>query len=207
MSAATWRVLAELITDADLAAFRQLICVKGGHPGLAALGACTRCGGVTSSCSMSICDQCAGELGVCPFDQRLTGWGSESAPEREAIGALWLALLIRGYSEERAAAKRALDGWPDPELVTTAREIELHSRLIAPGQSPVEAEFIVGFHGAIPIGVVEGALFHEARIARVDSPLRFATVRAPDAAGFEARARRDPRVRYVELNREAAELE
>lgn len=206
MAAPTWRVLAELITDADLAAFRGRICVKGAHPALAALGSCSRCGGVTSSCSMSICDQCAGELGVCPFDQRLTGWGRESAREKETIGALWLALLIRGYSAERAAAKRALDRWPDADLAATALEIEQRAGPMLTSRSPVEAEFIVGFHGEVPAAVAEGAHFLDALVLRVDSPLRFATVRAADAAGFEMRAGRDPRVRYVELNRDAAEL-
>src|SRR5438128_1973572 len=119
-----WRARAEAVTDAELADFRGRICVVRGHIGLCAIGACGRCGEATPSCSMQICDSCAQELGVCPFDQLMTGCGSISAPDAEAHAARWLALLMCGYSAEREAARKALPSFPLPGLAAAAKELD-----------------------------------------------------------------------------------
>jgi hypothetical protein len=199
MDPADWQARAEAVTDAELTDFRRRICVVGGHIGLCALGTCSRCGGVTSSCSMSICRRCADELGVCPFDQLMTGWGSVSAPEGEAMAVLWLALLMRGYSVERAVAVRALQSFPLAGVTEAVRGVEQRPGSMT--RSPVAAEFIVGFHGRLPDGVEAGRAFLNGTVVRVDGVLGFAVVRTGDAARFEALAAEDARVRYVELNR------
>jgi uncharacterized repeat protein (TIGR01451 family) len=63
---------------------------------------------------------------------------------------------------------------------------------------PVPEQFyVVGFH-AIPPGLASGSDFLGARVARVDRALRFARVATPSPSVFQARARSDSRVRYVE---------
>lgn len=193
-----WQTRAEAVTDAELADFRRTICVVRGHIGLCAMGTCGRCGGGTPSCSMQICDRCAGELGVCPFDQLMTGWGSVSAPDADAIAARWLALLMRGYSAEREAARRALETFPLPDLAAAASELD--QPVGTSTRSPARAEFIVGFHGPLPDGVAEGATFLNSTVVRVDTALSIAVVDTADAARFEALAAQDPRVRYLELD-------
>lgn len=198
MDRADWQTRVEAVTDVELADFRRRICVVGGHIGLCAIGTCGRCGGATSSCSMQMCQRCADELGVCPFDQLMTGWGSVGAPDEEAIAARWLALLMRGYSAERAAAKRALPSFPLPGIAVAVGELEQQAG--TPSRSPARAEFIVGFQDHIPAGVEEGAAFLNGTVGQVNSALGFAVVQTGDAAHFEALAAADPRVRYVELN-------
>jgi hypothetical protein len=204
VSESHWIERARTVTDAELAQFRQRICVTGNHIGTAAIGSCSRCGGATSSSSMSLCVSCGTELGVCQFDGRLTGWGSESADDPEGMAVRWLALLMCGYSDERAAAARALPGFALPgfaEAVATVGD--------APqaGRAPTRAELIVGFHGNVPEVVAPGATFFGADVVSVDPALRFAVLRPIDARDFQARVRTDPRVAYVELNRQSAELE
>jgi hypothetical protein len=198
MSDTDWRTRAEAVTDAELAGFRKQICVVAGHFHLNACGSCSRCGGGTPSCSMRICDRCAGELGVCPFDQLMTGWGSVSAPDEEAIAARWLALLMRGYSAERAAARKALSSFPLPGIAAAAGELDQPAG--TPTRSPARAEFIVGFARSLPDGVSAGVPFLNGTIVRVNTALGSAVVQTADAAHFETLAAQDPRVRFVELN-------
>jgi uncharacterized repeat protein (TIGR01451 family) len=63
---------------------------------------------------------------------------------------------------------------------------------VAPEQS-----YVVGFH-AIPPGLASGGDFLGARVERLDRVLRFARVTTTAASLFQARARNDGRVRYVE---------
>lgn len=65
----------------------------------------------------------------------------------------------------------------------------------------LEQFFVVGFH-AVPPGLTSGGDFLGARVERVDSVLRFARVATPTASLFQARARSDSRVRYVEADPE-----
>lgn len=60
-----------------------------------------------------------------------------------------------------------------------------------------EQFFVVGFH-AVPPGLTSGGDFLGARVERVDNVLRFARVASTTASLFQARARSDGRVRYVE---------
>ena len=60
-----------------------------------------------------------------------------------------------------------------------------------------EQFYVVGFH-SIPPGLARGGDFLGARVARVDNVLRFARVATPSPSLFQARARADSRVRYVE---------
>jgi hypothetical protein len=154
MTAAPWLARAEAVTDAELADFRRRICVWPGHVCLWAIGLCGRCGGSTPSCSMSLCRSCARELGVCPFDRLMTGWGSTSGGDRDGPAARWLALLVRGYSAERDAASRALADWPDPGVAAAARELARRPGPAPGGRSPVPAEFLVGFDRPLPAGLV-----------------------------------------------------
>src|SRR5438105_13157235 len=105
---AQWRSLGDAVTDSDLEDFRGRICVKPGHIGLAAIGSCSRCAGMTSSCSMSICKRCAESLGVCPYDELLNRCGTASEGDAEKIAACGLALVPRGYSNGRDGAGNAL---------------------------------------------------------------------------------------------------
>lgn len=198
MTAAEWRSAAEAVRDAELAEFRRRICVAPAHVGTCAIGRCGRCGGGTSSSSQQICSRCAQELGVCPFDQRMVGWGSVSEPEGEAIAVCWLALLMRGHSAERIAGKKALQSFPLEGLAEAAAELE-HQGSSSP-RSPATAEFIVGFRGAVPEGFTEGARFLNGAIVSVSPALGFVVVRTPDAVRFEEQAAVHPLVRYVELN-------
>src|SRR5919106_2868968 len=61
----------------------------------------------------------------------------------------------------------------------------------------LEQFFVVGFH-AVPPRLTSGGDFLGARVERVDSVLRFARVATTTASLFQARARSDSRVRYVE---------
>jgi hypothetical protein len=153
---------------------------------------------------MSLCKSCGAELGVCQFDGRLTAWGSESADDPEGMAARWLALVMRGYSNERDAARRALETF---DLAGLAEAVgEVGDEVLA-GRAPTTAEIIVSFQGAIPDVVEVGASFLGAPVVKLDEGLRYALVRPLDARDFEARARTDPRVAYLELNRQTAELE
>lgn len=193
-----WKARADALSDAELAEFRRRICVAPGHVGTCAIGRCSRCSGSTSSSTMHICERCAGELGVCPYDQRMTGWGSVSAPDGEAIAARWLALLMRGYAAERQAARKALKSFPLPGLDATIEELERQ-----PGtsiRSPARAEFIVGFLNGVPNEVTEGAPFLNGVALSVSNALAYAVVLTEDAASFEEQAAKHPQVRYVELN-------
>jgi uncharacterized repeat protein (TIGR01451 family) len=60
-----------------------------------------------------------------------------------------------------------------------------------------EQFYAVGFH-TVPAGLTSGGDFLGARVERVDSVLRFARVATRSASLFQARARSDSRVRYVE---------
>ena len=60
-----------------------------------------------------------------------------------------------------------------------------------------EQFYVVGFH-AVPPGLTRGGDFLGARVERLDNTLRFVRVATTAAAVFEARARSDARVRYVE---------
>jgi len=65
----------------------------------------------------------------------------------------------------------------------------------------LEQFYVVGFH-AVPPGLTSGGDFLGARVERVDSVLRFARVATTTASLFQARARSDSRVRYVEADPE-----
>lgn len=193
-----WIARADAVTDAELAEFRRRICVEPAHIGICAIGTCSRCGGGTASGSMQICDRCARELGVCPYDQRMTGWGSVSAPEGEAIAVQWLALWMRGYAAERIAARHALESIPLPGLSAVVAELERQPG--SPTRSPATAEFIVGFRRGVPEGLAAGMPFLNGTVVSIEHALAFAVVRTPDAAAFEDEATGRPEVRYVELN-------
>jgi hypothetical protein len=204
LTPADWVERAQAVSDAELAEFRLRICVTGGHIGNANIGTCSRCGGATSSGSMSLCKTCGEELGVCQFDGRLTAWGSQSADDPEGIAARWLALLMRGYSNERDAATRALPGFELPGL---AEALAAAADQDPASGSPTTAELIVGFAGEIPEGLPEGSTFLGAPVVSVNPALRSALVRPADAREFEIRAQADPRVGFIELNRQVAQLE
>lgn len=199
MTLIEWKTRADAVSDAELTEFRQRICVATGHVGLCVPGLCGRCGGGTASISMAICERCATELGVCPYDQRMTGWGSASAQDGEAIAARWLALLMRGYKAEREAAKKALRSFPLVGLATAFEELERQPG--TPTCSPARAAFIVGFHGCVPDDLTEGAAFLNGTVVRIFNPAHgMAIVQTADAACFEDLAAKDPQVRYVELS-------
>jgi hypothetical protein len=149
---------------------------------------------------MQICERCADELGVCPFDQRMTGWGSVCSSNGEEIAARWLALLMRGYEAERKAARKALEGFTLPGLSEALRELERQRG--TPARSPARAEFIVGF-GRIPEGLAEGTTFLNGTVVSINTALTYAVVRTEDAASFEEAAAQHSQVRYVELNASA----
>jgi hypothetical protein len=138
---------------------------------------------------------------------RIVGWGTNSVGSREENAVLWLALLMRGYFAERSAAMRALERWPDPQVAEAARSLAPMPDRPAPGRSPVEAELLVGFVGAVPPEVARGSRYCDALVVDVDVRLRCATLRTADAARCEALTKRDPRVRYLSLNRALPELE
>ncbi|MEW6209801.1 MAG: hypothetical protein AB1631_15665 [Acidobacteriota bacterium] len=193
-----WKTRADALTDAEVAEFRRRICVSPGHIGTCAIGRCSRCGGSTASTSMQICERCATGLGVCPFDQRMTGWGSVSSSDSEKIAARWLALLMRGYGAERKAARKALEGFALPGLSAAVRELERQPGTAT--RSPARAEFIVGFLGRVPEGLAEGAEFLNGTVVKVNAALTYAVVQTADAASFEELAAKHSQVRYVELN-------
>ena len=170
--------------------------MKPGHIGLAAIGSCSRCGGMTSSCSMIICKQCAESLGVCPYDELLNRWGTASEGDPEKIAACWLALIKRGYSNEREAARKALATFPFPGLAEAVAELES-----APNdrRSPAPATFIVGFHAGIPPGIKEGGSFFNGQITGVNHSLRYVTAFTEDATRFEVAAMADPSVAFMEI--------
>ncbi len=197
MTPMEWKTRADALSDAEVAEFRRRICVVPGHIGTCAMGRCSRCGGGTSSNTMQICKGCATELGVCPFDQRMTGWGSVSSSDGEEIAARWLALLMRGYGAEREAARKALEGFPLPGLATAVRELERQPE--TPTRSPARAEFIVGF-GRVPEGLAEGTAFLNGTVVSVNTALSYAVVLTADAASFEEQAAKHSQVRFVELN-------
>ena len=199
MTLIEWKTRADAVSDAELAEFRRRICVVTGHVGLCVPGLCSRCDGGTASISMEICEGCASEMGVCPYDQRMTGWGSVSAQDGEAIAARWLALLRRGYKAEREAAKRALLGFPLAGLATDFEQLERQPGTLT--CSPAQAEFTVGFHGRVPNDLTEGAMFLNGTVVRVFNPAHgLVIVQTTDAARFEDLAAKDPQVRYIELS-------
>ena len=196
-----WVARAQAVSDEELADFRLRICVTGAHPGIASIGRCSRCGGATSSGSMSLCEGCGQELGVCQYDQRMVGWGPGNQGDPEEHAVRWLALLMRGYSSERSAAARALPQFGLPGLEDAAQAAPREQR------SPAVAEFIVGFAGSLPDEVSVGADFLGTPVLRVQDPLRHISVQPADAREFEERAVASPDVRFVELNRSVAELD
>lgn len=198
MTAAEWRVRAEAVSDTELGEFRQKICVAPAHIGTCDIGKCSRCGGGTSSGTMYLCERCARELGVCPYDGRMVGRSAAGTPEDETLATCWLALLMRGYAAEKDAAKHAVRSFPFAGLDEAAVEVE-HGE-VPPHRSPATAEFIVGFRGGVPAGLTEGAEFLNGKVVSLTPVLSFVVVRTPDAARFEEAAAADPRVRYVELN-------
>jgi thermitase len=82
-------------------------------------------------------------------------------------------------------------------VVLTTIPIGLTSPTGAQSALGPEQFYVVGFH-AVPPGLTSGSDFLGARVARVDTVLRFARIATTSAPLFEARARSDSRVRYVE---------
>lgn len=199
MSPREWTALAEALEDVAIQEFRSQICVFGGHFHLNAIGRCSRCHGTTSSCSMKICNRCAEELQVCPYDMR---WVGIIENDRERLTIRWLALWMRGYSVERAAARKALSSGAAPEATSALDEMErMAERLPVVGnRAPVSVEFIVGFRKNHPVPVNAGDTFLDAEVLRVNPQLFSATMRAADAAAFELNVRKERSVAYVEVN-------
>lgn len=113
-----WQERADAVPDAEIPEFVAGFCLESGrHIGLEAIGRCSRCSGYTPCCNMLLCDACAGELGVCPFDGLRVGWTGIPEEARDDWIVHWLAVLTRGPAEARPCALRFLGTSGRPEIL------------------------------------------------------------------------------------------
>lgn len=76
----------------------------------------------------------------------------------------------------------------------------------SPGEGAAEEFYVVGF-ASFPRGLKAGQDFHGGRVQRIDPVLHFARVSTTSPGTFRARARGDPRVRFVERDPEIKLIE
>lgn len=202
MTPEEWQALGDAVTDAALDDFRSRICVQPCHVGTCAIGSCRICRGATPSTSMRLCDACASRRGVCPYDELLAGWGEEAGGDPVAAAALWLALLRRGFSAEREAARKALATFRLPGLEAASQGERAPG---SPVRSPAAAEFLVLF-GRLPEGLTVGERFANGLVVHLNPKLNYVVVRTEDAARFEEEAAALPGVQHVGLNRTGARM-